>query len=233
LWPDTFNNAFYPEILQAAVTVLSHAGYQVDLPRKRLCCGRTMMEHGWLDRIRAGWRVILDELADDIAAGTPLIGIEPSCTVMFRDELPALLPRDERAACLAKNTFTLAEFLGQQAHYQPPSAGGRLAYHDHCQHRAVIGVGAEPKLLERAGYQVAVLDYGCCGMAGAFGFQKRTYPLSKQLAERGLIPKVHELRSTSLIVTDGFSCREQIRSLGAVRALHTAEVLASGLAPSQ
>jgi Fe-S oxidoreductase len=224
LWPDTFNDAFYPDVLHAAVDLLVAAGYAPELPRTRLCCGRPMFELGWIEPTRRLWRHTLAELAEAIDAGVPVVGIEPSCTAMFRDELHAMFPDDERAARLAAQTKTLGELL---ADWQPPAGPRRHAlYHRHCHQQAVLDPSREVALLERAGLDVEVLDSGCCGMAGAFGFEADKYELSVALAERVLLPAIRE-QPDALVITDGFSCREQIRQLAHVRAHHVGEVLTS------
>jgi FAD/FMN-containing dehydrogenase/Fe-S oxidoreductase len=225
LWPDTFNDAFYPEVLEAAADVLASAGHAVELPVRRLCCGRPLLEHGWIDATRALWRTTLDTLDAEIAAGVPVIVVEPSCAAMFRDELPALLPDDDRAHRLARLARPLDAHLVDRGWTPPSGAGAAVRLHHHCHQAAVL----EPRvssLLAAAGYRVDLVDSGCCGMAGGFGFQADKYELSVALAERALLPAVRAAEPDALIVTDGFSCREQLRQLGGIRALHTAEVLA-------
>ncbi len=226
LWPDTFNDSFYPAVLHDAVRVLANAGYAVELPPHRLCCGRPLYEYGWLDDARRLWRRTLDDLADAIDAGVPVVGVEPSCVAAFRDELPALFPDEPRAARLAAQTHSLAEFL-HEADYHPVIVPAQhVLYHRHCHQHAVLSPDDEIGLLRAAGHRVEVLDSGCCGMAGAFGFQRDKYELSVTLAERVLLPAVRA-HPGATVVADGFSCREQLRQLGGVRARHLAELLAS------
>jgi FAD/FMN-containing dehydrogenase/Fe-S oxidoreductase len=223
LWSDTFNDAFYPDVLHSASRVLAAAGYAVEVPRVRLCCGRPLLELGWIDEARRQWNHIFKELGDAIADGVPIVGVEPSCTAMFRDEVHALFPGDDRAAALAANTHSLGEFLDR---WEPPRVPGRHAlFHRHCHETAVLDPTREIELLERAGVEVQVLDSGCCGMAGMFGFERDKYDLSVALAERVLLPAIRE-HPGALVVTDGFSCREQLRQLAGVRARHVAEVIA-------
>jgi FAD/FMN-containing dehydrogenase/Fe-S oxidoreductase len=224
LWPDTFNDAFYPEILHAAVAVLEDAGLAVDLPRRRLCCGRPLYEYGWLDQARQLWQRTLTDLAPDIDAGVQVVALEPSCASAFRDELPALFPGHPRAARLAAQTRTLGELLADRGYRSRGVAGAKVLYHRHCHQSAVLSPDAEISLLRDAGHDVDVLDSGCCGMAGAFGFQQAKYPLSVALAERVLLPAVRAAPD-AIVVADGFSCREQLRQLGQVRASHLAELL--------
>jgi Fe-S oxidoreductase/FAD/FMN-containing dehydrogenase len=224
LWPDTFNDAFHPEILSAAHELLVATGHDVVLPHADVCCARPLFEQGWIERARQQWHRNLDVLAAEIAAGTPVVGLEPSCTAMFRDELVALLPDAPDARALAAQTFTIGELLHEDG-WHPPRAAGRAVFHRHCHQAALLAPEHEIALLEAAGFDVGVLDSGCCGMAGPFGFDARTRDVSVALAERVLLPAVRDRNPATLVVTDGFSCREQLRQLDGVRALHTVEVL--------
>jgi FAD/FMN-containing dehydrogenase/Fe-S oxidoreductase len=221
LWPDTFHDHFHPEILEAAAEALRGAGFTVAIPTRRLCCGRPLFEQGWLAGARRGLLEILRELDND----TPIVGVEPSCVAMFRDELRALLPDDPRAVRLAHRTFTIAE-LFHAKQITPPPLTGKALFHHHCHQAAVLSHDAEPSLLKAMGLAVHTLDSGCCGMAGPFGFQRDKYAVSVALAERRLLPAVRAATPDTFVVADGFSCREQLRQLAGVRALHTAEVVA-------
>lgn len=224
LWPDTFNDTFYPSVLHDAVRVLGRAGFSVEIPRPRLCCGRPLYEYGFQGDARRRWHRTLDALADDIDGGVPVVGLEPSCVAAFRDELPALFPGNPRAERLSKQTHSLGEFL-VAARVQPPRVPAQhVLYHRHCHQAAVLAPEHDIALLRAAGHDVEVLDSGCCGMAGAFGFQRANYELSVALAERVLLPAVRA-KPSATVVADGFSCREQLRQLGNVRARHLAELL--------
>ncbi|HSU83193.1 MAG TPA: heterodisulfide reductase-related iron-sulfur binding cluster, partial [Thermoanaerobaculia bacterium] len=225
LWPDTFTNFFQPEIAEAAARVLETAGHRVALPRKILCCGRPLYDFGMLDLARRQLRQILKALGREIAAGLPLVGLEPSCVAVFRDELVNLFPEDEAARRLSSQTFTLAEFLIREK-FEPPKRSGQAVVHGHCHQQAVMGMSADRELLGRMGLDVQVLDAGCCGMAGAFGFEADHYEVSLAVAERALLPAIRAAGPDALLLADGFSCREQIRQLTGRRALHLAEVLA-------
>jgi FAD/FMN-containing dehydrogenase/Fe-S oxidoreductase len=225
LWPDTFTNFFQPEIAEAAARVLETAGHRVALPRKILCCGRPLYDFGMLDLARRQLRRILEALGREIAAGLPLVGLEPSCVAVFRDELVNLFPEDEAARRLSSQTFTLAEFLVREG-FAPPRASGAAIVHGHCHQQAVMGMSADRELLGRMGLDVQILDAGCCGMAGAFGFEAGHYEVSLAVAERALLPAIRAAGPDALLLADGFSCREQIRQLTGRRALHLAEVLA-------
>ncbi len=228
LWPDTFTNYFHPEIGRAAVEVLEAAGERVAIPRRALCCGRPLYDFGMLDLARRQLRQILDVLRPEIEAGIPIVGLEPSCVAVFRDELVNLFPDDERARRLSAQTFTLAEFLVQRG-WEPPRLEGTAVVHGHCHQHAVMGMNADRLLLDRLGLDWRLLDSGCCGMAGAFGFEKDHYEVSMACAERALLPAVREAGAETLILADGFSCREQITQATGRRALHLAEAARKAL----
>lgn len=230
LWPDTFTNFFEPGIGQAAVEVLEAAGLRVSIPRRVLCCGRPLYDFGLLDLARRQLRQILDVLRPEIDTGVPVVGLEPSCVAVFRDELPALFPGDEAARRLSARTFTLAEILVQKG-WEPPRGEGQALVHGHCHHCSVMGLGADRDLLARTGLEIRVLDSGCCGMAGAFGFERDHYDLSLAIGERVLLPAVREASPETLILADGFSCRQQIVQTTARRPIHLAELLRQGLRP--
>jgi len=226
LWPDTFNNYLHPAPLQAAVEVLEAAGYQVVVPEQALCCGRPLYDFGMLDTAKRLLRQILNALEQEINAGTPIVGLEPSCVAVFRDELTNLFPHDERARRLKKQTFVLSEFLERKAkHFQPPQLQRRAVVHMHCHHKAILRTGPEEAVLKKLGLDYKVLDSGCCGMAGSFGFEKDHYEVSIASGERVLLPAVREADQGALIIADGFSCREQIAQTTDRRALHLAEVI--------
>jgi Fe-S oxidoreductase len=225
LWPDTFTNHLQPEIAHAAVAVLRGAGFQVDLPRAGLCCGRPLYDVGLLDVARERLREILDALRDEIEAGVPVVGLEPSCIAVFRDELLQLFPDDPLAHRLASQTFTLAEMLTRTG-ISLPRREGRVLVHAHCHHHAVLGLQADRQLLGGLGLEARFLDSGCCGMAGAFGFEKGHYEVSMACAERTLLPAVRKAGPDEIVLADGFSCREQIRQATGRRALHLAKLLA-------
>ncbi|EDY20890.1 FAD linked oxidase domain protein [Chthoniobacter flavus Ellin428] len=230
LWPDTFNNFFFPETLIAAVEVLEAAGCHVVLPPRMLCCGRPLYDFGMLTVAKKLLQDILESLGDEIDAGTPLIGLEPSCVAVFRDELHGMFPNREQAGRLQQQTFTLAEYLMKHAPgFEPPKLQRHALLHGHCHHKAIMKLTQEEKLLEKMGLEVDKPDTGCCGMAGSFGFEKEKYDVSVACGERVLLPAVRSASPDTLIIADGFSCREQIAQLTERRALHTAEVLKMAL----
>ena len=227
LWADTFNNHFHPETLQAGVEVLEAAGYQVIVPGKSLCCGRPLYDWGMLGQAKKQLRQILDTLKPEIRAGIPVIGLEPSCTAVFRDELTNLFSGDEDALRLNQQTFTLAEFLEKQVKdYHPPKLRRQAVVHGHCHQKAVMRMSSEESMFERLGLDYDLLDSGCCGMAGSFGFEKgERYDVSVKAGERVLLPAVRNAEPETLIIADGFSCREQIAQMTNRRALNLAQVI--------
>ena len=226
LWPDTFNNYFHPGTAVAAVDVLEAAGFQVLVPRAHLCCGRPLYDHGMLDRAQALLLQILDELSPEIEAGIPVVGLEPSCVAVFRDELLNLLPHNERAQALSRQTFLLSEFLEIHApHFRPPRLDCKAILHGHCHQKSLMKMTAEEAVLHRLGVDFHSPSPGCCGMAGSFGFEPDKYDVSIAIGELELLPAVRQAPPDWLIITDGFSCREQIAQCTPRRALHLAEVL--------
>jgi Fe-S oxidoreductase len=227
VWPDTFNDHFHPETARAAVEVLERAGFRVRAPEAWLCCGRPLYDYGMLGLARRHLRRIVNVLHREIQAGLPIVVLEPSCASVFRDELPNMLPRDENAFRLQRQTFLLSEFLEQKAPDFPlPRLSKRAVVQGHCHHKAVLKMDAEEATLQRLGLEYNVLDSGCCGMAGAFGFEPGDhYQVSIGAGERVLFPAVRDADGNTLIVADGFSCREQIAQCTNRRALHLAEVI--------
>jgi FAD/FMN-containing dehydrogenase/Fe-S oxidoreductase len=230
LWVDTFNNSFHPETTQAALDVLVAAGCRVFIPQDRLCCGRPLYDFGFLDQAVEYLRRILSALADPIDRGVPVVVLEPSCASVFRDELRSLLPDDERAGKLRAQTFLLSEFLERRVTgYAPPPLARRVMLHGHCHHKAILKMGDEEAILKRMGADLQTLDSGCCGMAGPFGMDAHKYDVSMAIGERVLLPAVRQADAETIIVSDGFSCREQIVQATGRHALHLADVLKLGL----
>ena len=226
LWADTFNNHFFPSTAKAAVEVLEAAGFEVAVPRAHLCCGRPLYDLGMLDRAKDLLLRIMDELRPEIEAATPIVVLEPSCASVFRDELTNLFPKDSRARALSKQAFLLSEFLEQRARDFPlPKLGRRALVHGHCHHKAIMKMTDEEAVLRRLGVDFTAPAPGCCGMAGAFGFEKDKYEVSKAIGELELLPAVRQAPTDWLIVADGFSCREQIAQATDRHALHLADVL--------
>jgi hypothetical protein len=229
LFPDTFSNHFRPQSALAAVRVLEASGARVNLPPDRLCCGRPYYDFGMLDQAKAALEKILAALAPQIESGVPVVVLEPGCHSVFRDEMLKLLPGNECAAKLAKQTVSLAEVL-ELRRWKPARIGGHALLHGHCHQKALGGMRADVALLEAAGISTSAPETGCCGMAGAFGFRPETYATSVKIANLSLLPKVNRAAAETFIVANGFSCREQIEDLAGRRTVHLADLLARTLA---
>ena len=226
LWTDTFNDHFHPETLMAAVEVLEATGFRVEIPRARLCCGRPLYDYGLLEPARRHLEQIMDSLAGEIDAGIPIIVLEPSCAAVFQDELQNLFPDDDRARALGQQVVSLGAFLESHRERLPSLTLQRKALlHGHCHQKALTGLDPESTLLSAIGLDCVTPDAGCCGMAGSFGFEEEHYEVSVAVGERVLLPAVRGASLDTLIMTDGFSCREQIAQLTDRRALHLADVL--------
>jgi FAD/FMN-containing dehydrogenase/Fe-S oxidoreductase len=226
VWPDTFNNYFLPQTARAAVEVLEAAGFEVRLPAAGLCCGRPLYDFGMLDRAKTLLGRVLDRLAPEIEAGTPMVVLEPSCAAVFRDELLNLLPGDPRGTRLAQQTFLFSEFLEKKAeHFQVPLFARQALLHGHCHHKSIMRMNDEEAVLRRMGIQFTTPAPGCCGMAGSFGFERDKYKVSVGIGELELLPAVRRALPDCLIIADGFSCREQIAQCTDRQALHLAEVV--------
>jgi FAD/FMN-containing dehydrogenase/Fe-S oxidoreductase len=229
LWLDTFTNHFQPEVGRAAVEVLEAAGYRVEVPARTLCCARPLYEYGMLPTAKRFLRQTLDVLEPQLRSGAPVVVLEPSCAAVFRDELVELMPGDEDAKRLARQTVTLAELLAATDGYEPPQLDATVLVQGHCHQGAVIGYDADADVLDRTGADVTWLDAGCCGMAGSFGYEAHKYDVSVACAERELLPRVREAGADAVLLADGFSCRSQVADLAGRRALHLAELLQHGL----
>ncbi|MGW6277551.1 FAD-binding and (Fe-S)-binding domain-containing protein [Kribbella sp. NPDC055071] len=228
LWPDTFTDHLAPEIGRAAVEVLEAAGYAVVLPDKPVCCGLTWISTGQLTKARRVLNRSLQVLAPHLAAGTPIIGLEPSCTAALRHDAPDLVAGNPLADQAAKATRTFSEFLVDSG-WEPPQVGGEALVQTHCHQHAVLGFDADRRLMSAAGIDATIPDSGCCGLAGNFGFERDHYDVSKAIGERVLLPAVRSLPEATAVLADGFSCRTQIAQGTSRRAQHLAELLAAGL----
>ena len=230
LWPDTFTQFFDPQVGEAAVEVLGAAGFVVRLPMGELCCGLTWISTGQLDVARAVARRTLDALEPHLDAGLPIVGLEPSCLANFKHDLPALLPDDPRAARLAELSITLAGVLARDApDWRPPKTERPAISQTHCHQHAVLGDAPDRALAAQAGLDLNVLDSGCCGVAGNFGFEAGHYEMAQAAGERVLLPAVRAASPETIVLADGFSCRTQIRQSTDRDAHHLAEVLAGRL----
>jgi FAD/FMN-containing dehydrogenase/Fe-S oxidoreductase len=230
LWADTFNDHFTPKVAMAAVEVLEDAGCSVIVPKKAMCCGRPLYDYGMLRMARHWLLDIIEEIGPEIRAGTPVVGLEPSCISVFRDELPNLLHGNEDASRLQHQSYFLSEFLSEKLPgYRPPRLAGQAILQGHCHHKAVLRFNEEVELLKKTGLKVEVLDSGCCGMAGAFGYEEQHAEIAKACGERVLLPTVRGASADTIILADGFSCREQILQNSDRTPLHLAQVLQIGI----
>lgn len=230
LWPDTFNNYFHPDTAKAAVEVLEAAGCEVVVPKPFLCCGRPLYDYGFLDLAKGRLKHILRTLRPEIERGTPIVGLEPSCLAVFRDELANLFPDDPLARRLSKQSVTFGEYLAGRRDFRMPQLARKAVVHGHCHHRAIMKLSAETKVLSALGLDYQLLDSGCCGMAGSFGFERgEHYDVAMKAGERVLLPAVRYAPGDALVIADGFSCREQIEQATPRRALHVAQVVQMAL----
>jgi FAD/FMN-containing dehydrogenase/Fe-S oxidoreductase len=233
LWPDTFTNHFHPHIGRAAVEVLEAAGWRVVLPSEPLCCGLTWISTGQLAVAKRILTRTARILAPHLRAGGLVLGLEPSCTAVFRSDATDLFPEDHDVRRLRNQTVTFAELLTEHSPgYRPPALDGERVTalaQVHCHQHAVLGWDADQELLARAGVDVERLDSGCCGLAGDFGFEKGHREVSEACAERVLLPRLREAGAETVVLADGFSCRTQIHQLdsGGHEGRHLAEVLAA------
>jgi FAD/FMN-containing dehydrogenase/Fe-S oxidoreductase len=233
LWPDTFNNYFHPETAVAAVEVLETAGYNVRIPQENVCCGRPLYDFGMLDRAKRLLLRAMKQLEREIKEGIPVVVLEPSCASVFRDELLNLFPDNPQAVKLSQQVFLLCEFLERKARdFALPVIDSKALVHGHCHHKSIMKMNDEESVLRRLGIEYQAPAQGCCGMAGAFGFEKEKYDVSNAIGELELLPAVRNAPEDWLIIADGFSCREQIQQCTGRRAVHLSEVIRSGLRSS-
>jgi FAD/FMN-containing dehydrogenase/Fe-S oxidoreductase len=227
LWPDTFNDHFHPEVAIAATEVLEAAGFHVVVPQGSLCCGRPLYDYGMLRLAKRLLHRVLDGLREDIHAGTPVVALEPSCGAVFRNELLNMLPGSEDAKRLARQTHTLGEFLARNTDgWDMPRLESKALVHFHCHQRATSETDCDREVLDRVGLDYEILDTGCCGLAGSFGYEAgERYEVSVKAAERVLLPAARRASAHTLLMTDGFSCRTQIEHGSDRSALHLAQVL--------
>lgn len=229
LWPDTFNNTFHPRTALAAVAVLEAAGYRVVVPERRLCCGRPLFAWGMLDLARKQLQAAMDAVEPEMARGASMVVLEPACLAAFRDELHQLFPRSETAKLVASRSRLLSEFLVEDAQWTPPKLAERALVHLHCHQHALFGDKTERALFDGLGLDYAILDAGCCGMAGSFGFEAEHYEVAMAVGERELLPAVRAAAADTLIIAGGYSCREQIAQSTRRQAVHPAELVARAL----
>ena len=224
LWVDTFNNYLTPEPLKACVTVLESAGWDVELLQQNVCCGRPLYAFGMLDLAGRLWKQTLTALKPYVEQNIPIVGMEPACVSSFRDELRQMHPDDAIAKDLTSRVRQISEFLHETG-YRPQRLSGQALLHLHCHHRSILDPVAEENLLKATGMDVETLDAGCCGMAGDYGFRKESYDVSVLLGERQFLPRIRQ-RGNSVVVADGYSCREQARQGAGYEPLSLPELLA-------
>lgn len=235
LWADSFTDAFAPDVGHAMIRVLEAAGYQVLVPSGRACCGLTWISTGQLEGARRRLHQLLDVLEPFAESGFPIVGIEPSCTAVLRQDLLELLPHDPRSQVVSSAVRTLAELLTEQPgrspdeRWQPPRLDGiELIVQPHCHQHSVMGFDADERLLRDAGAKLRVLS-GCCGLAGNFGMERGHYEVSVAVAQHSLLPAIRNAGPDTVLLADGFSCRTQAEQLAGFPGIHLAEVLASRL----
>ncbi len=226
LFPDTFNNRMHTNVGVACVEAIEAAGWQVIMPEGHVCCGRPLYDYGFLDAAESYLHHLLDVLRPHVRAGTPVVGMEPSCLAVFKDELTKMLPHDDDADRLERLALHFGEFF-EKYDVEVPKLDGHAVLWGHCHGRATGAVSPEEKVLERMGMEVRSVSGGCCGLAGSWGFEKGKYDLSMDCGEQAVLPAVREAPASTVVVADGFSCKTQIAEAGTGRrALHLAEVMA-------
>ncbi|MFZ4063209.1 MAG: FAD-binding and (Fe-S)-binding domain-containing protein [Polynucleobacter sp.] len=228
LWVDTFCEHFHPEVANAAVEVLSHGGFEAILPKTPLCCGRPLYDFGYLDLAKQKLEKILDAIGEQIDGkeGAPIavVGLEPGCMSVFKDELLKFFPDDPRARLLSSNTYLLGDFLHEHG-YVPPPLDCEVLVHSHCHQKSLFGTKGDVALLTALGAKADYIDSGCCGMAGSFGFNPKHIEISKAVGELVLLPAIRKADKDTIILTNGFSCREQIEQETGRQVMHLAELL--------
>ncbi len=225
LWVDTFTDHFSPQVAQSAVRVLTRAGYEVRVVGEGLCCGLTEVSTGRLDRARATLRPTVAALAAAVADGAPLVGLEPSCLTVLRDDALHLLPGSDAARRVAAAARPLARLLLDTPGWAPPDLTVvEVVAQPHCHEHASTGWAAEEELLLRAGADLRVVR-GCCGLAGDWGLVPGHHAVSVAIAEQALLPAVRALGAGGVVCADGFSCRVQVADLAGRPSHHLAEIL--------
>lgn len=224
LWTDSFTEYFSTEGGRAGVELLEAAGYRVEFLNRQSCCGLTWITTGQLDTARDIVGNTVSQLHPYVAAGVPVVGLEPSCLSVLRSDAVELLD-DPRALDVAKGVFTLAELLAKTHGWAPPDLRGTtVIVQPHCHQASVIGFQADMTLLEQTGATIQRLS-GCCGLAGNFGVEKGHYEVSVQVAEQQILPAIRNAAPGTIVLADGFSCRTQVDDLTGVQAVHLAQLL--------
>jgi FAD/FMN-containing dehydrogenase/Fe-S oxidoreductase/short-subunit dehydrogenase len=224
LYPDLFNDCFFPQTLEAAVLNLEHWGFRVLLPSERPGAIRPLIHYGMLDQAKKELQRTIDLLRPFITDGVPVIFTEPSTVSVFRDELPGLFPTDRDGQRLTRLSTLFSEFVDERG-LELPKLEGKVIFHGHCHQKAVLKVQAAKNVLARMGLEIEEPQKGCCGMAGSFGLERKHYAISMAIGEEGLLPAVRHASAATFIVADGFSCRTQIKEGTGREALHLAELV--------
>jgi FAD/FMN-containing dehydrogenase/Fe-S oxidoreductase len=225
LWPDTFNNHFHTDVGVACVEAIEAAGWQVVMPEGHVCCGRPLYDYGFLEAAERYLRGTLDVLRDEIRAGTPVVGMEPSCLAVFKDELTGMLPHDDDAQRLARCAMHFSEFF-EKFEIPVPKLERKAIVWGHCHHKATGGMDPEHSLLQRMGLDIEPVSGGCCGLAGSWGFEQGHHDISLECGELALLPAVRKAERDTLVIANGFSCKTQIEQGGTDRrALHVSQVI--------
>ena len=229
LWADTFNNYFHPEVAIAGVEALEANGYQVYVPSEELCCGRPLFDFGMLGLAKYLLRQVLRTLRPLIEEGVPVVGLEPACLTTFRDELISLFPDDLNALRLSRQSFFLGEFLSKKAAWvSTPELRRKALVHGHCSHKSIFTLNGEEQVMKKMGLDYTILDSGCCASREHLD-SRAQITIFQQLGERVLLPAIRGADKSTIIIADGFSCREQIAQMTDRRALHLAQVLCMAL----
>ncbi len=225
LFPDTFNNHFHTDVGVACVEALEAAGWQVVMPEGHVCCGRPLYDYGFLDLAERYLHGVLDTFRDEIRQGTPIVGMEPSCLAVFKDELTNMLPHDDDAERLRRSSYHWSEFF-EKHDIEVPRVAKQALLWGHCHHKATGGIDPEEQMLKRMGLEVEQAKGGCCGLAGSWGFEEGKREISMACGEEGLLPAVREVSDETVVVANGFSCKTQLEQAGiGRRALHAGQVM--------
>jgi Fe-S oxidoreductase len=225
LWPDTFNNHFHTDVGVACAEAIESAGWQVVMPEGHVCCGRPLYDYGFLDLADRYLKDTLEKLRDEIRNGTPIVGMEPSCLAVFKDELSGMLPHDDDARRLARCAMHFSEFF-ERFDIPVPRLERKALVWGHCHHKATGGMDPEHKLLERMGLEIEPVSGGCCGLAGSWGFEQGHHEISMDCGEQALLPAVRDADRDTVVIANGFSCKTQIQQSDSHRnALHVAQVM--------
>jgi len=227
VWVDSFSDCFESTTFAATVQVLVRLGWEPRVLERTACCGLTWISTGQLDGAKRQLKKAAAELAPVVAAGIPIVGLEPSCTAVWRSDAPDLLPDDTNVAALNGTILTLAEFLAKDADFIAPDLTGHtIVAQPHCHHASVIGWQADAALLAATGADVVRVG-GCCGLAGNFGVEIGHHEVSVAVFEHDLLPAVTKAGPDAIVLADGFSCQTQLTSLADRSSMSLAELLAT------